>query len=271
MKTTNTVLDKIVTAKRKRLDGAKANISETELIKQVPTIQGSAATPFFDALKTPSDTLKIIAEVKRASPSAGLLRDPFDLSEINQAYQSASSVAAISVITEEDFFQGSSETLKYIAEHDSQSKPILCKDFIFDTYQLAETKLMGADAYLLIASLLEEDELVELVDAGIALGLEPLIEVTNEEELSAALKTKARCIGVNSRDLKTFKTDKNAHELLRKIDPSYARVAESAIETAGYIEYLRGFADAALIGTYFMKAKNISESIQNLTKQGSAT
>ncbi|HEX5744305.1 MAG TPA: indole-3-glycerol-phosphate synthase, partial [Candidatus Saccharimonadales bacterium] len=219
---------------------------------------------FYDALKVESPHPTIIAEVKKASPSAGVLRENFSLEEINGAYQSAVNVVAISVITERDHFKGSEDFLTYFAKHNMRKKPLLRKDFLFEPYQILESKLLGAHAYLLIASLFDKKELSELVALGLSIGIEPLIEVHAQEELDMALATKARCIGVNARDLKTFKVDLDKHELLKQLDGSYARVAESGIRNLRYLMSLSEFCDAALIGTELVAPKHITAALEAL-------
>lgn len=265
MKATGTILDKIVAAKKAGLAAQKRQKSFEQLKQEVVALQSSEEPSFFKALKAPTIGPKIIAEAKKASPSAGVLRDDFSLVEINDAYQSTDSVVAISVVTETEHFQGSEDFLTYFASNNTHKKPLLRKDFLFDSYQILESKLLGANAYLLIASLLDEKELTGLVDFGLEHGLEPLLEVHTQEELDMVCKTKARCIGVNARDLKTFKMDLSRHELLKKLDNSiYARVAESGIDNVEYLKQVSKYSDAALIGTEFMKAKAIIPTLRAL-------
>ena len=264
MKQTDTVLDKIIGAKKANLKEQKLKKPFAQLRREADALTLQAGPGFFEALKAPEPRLKLIAEVKRASPSAGVLRQSFSLPDINRAYQTAPQVAAISVLTERDYFQGSDSTLAYFAANNTYRKPLLRKDFIFDPYQVLESKLLGAQAYLLIAALFTAGELSELVDLGLELGIEPLVEVHDEHELKIALTTQARCIGVNSRDLKTFEVDNKRHELLRQLDDSYARVAESGINDAEYLAYVSDFADAALVGGHLMAADNIVTALEKL-------
>jgi indole-3-glycerol phosphate synthase len=260
MRNTGTVLDKIVADKKADLAVQKQQKSFEQLEQDVAELPASEEPGFFATLKKPG--LKIIAEVKKASPSAGVLREPFNLAEINKIYQEAHNVAAISVITESRHFQGSADALSFFAAHNTNHKPLLRKDFIFDPYQILETRLLGAHAYLLIASLFSEDELNELVNFGLRYSLEPLVEVHDQAELDIALQTKARCIGVNCRDLKTFKIDRNRHELLKQLDGSYVRIAESAIDNPEYLRQVSAYSDAALIGTKLMKSKDIAKALE---------
>ncbi len=264
MKKTDTILDQIITGKKAYLQYRKVQVPLAKLEQDIADLPSSSVPGFYEALKAAEPKPKIIAEVKKASPSAGILREPFDLSEINEAYQTAKNVVAISVITEWQYFQGSDETLEFFAANNTYKKPILRKDFIFDPYQILESKLLGAGAYLLIASLFNVDELQALVDLGQSIGLEPLVEVHTKDELERATATKTRCIGVNSRDLKSFKLDIKKHELLRKLDDPYARVAESGVDSPEYLNQISAYADAVLIGSNFMVSEDIKSSINKI-------
>ncbi|HZL08170.1 MAG TPA: indole-3-glycerol phosphate synthase TrpC [Candidatus Dormibacteraeota bacterium] len=264
MKQTDTILDKIVAGKKQYLKGRKLEVTQKKLEAKLGRLTPFDGSGFFETLKAESPRPKLIAEVKQASPSRGVLRESFSPTAINEAYQAAPHVVAISVLTEKDYFLGSEETLSFFARHNTHHKPLLRKDFIFEPYQVMESKLLGARAYLLIASLFDVKELEALVDLGMELGIEPLVEVHDQEELDMAKATKARCIGVNSRDLKTFKVDVKRHELLRELDGSYARVAESGINSPEYLAHLSAFADAALVGSHFMEAGSIEASIEKL-------
>ncbi len=263
MKTTDTVLDKIVADKKAYLADQKRQKPQSRLERELAGSEASEEPGFFEALKQGQGP-RIIAEAKKASPSAGVFRRDFSLAEINDAYQSADSIVAISVVTEAKHFQGSEDFLKYFASHNTHKKPLLRKDFLFDPYQILESRLLGAHAYLLIASLFDKEELADLVGFGLENGLEPLVEVHTQDELDMVLQTQARCIGVNARDLKTFDMDLSRHELLRQLDDSYARVAESGIDDAKYLKRVSEYADAALIGTKFMKDEGIIPALRTL-------
>jgi len=264
MKRTDTVLDKIIASKKRHLKLQKSQKPLVKLEAELNQLKPFEGPGFFEALKAESPRPKLIAEVKRASPSRGVLRQGFSPAAINEAYQAAPQVAAISILTERDYFLGSEETLVFFAGHNTHNKPLLRKDFIFDPYQVVESKLLGAQAYLLIVALFDLKELEALVNLGLELGIEPLVEVHDRQELATALKTKARCIGVNSRDLKTFEVDVKRHELLRELDDTYARVAESGIDSPEYLASLSAFADAALVGSHLMAAGNIEAAIEEL-------
>ncbi len=271
MKQTGTILDQIIVSKKQYLERRKAQIPLARLEQDLAGTPPSNNLGFYEVLKAPEPNPKIIAEVKKASPSAGVLRDPFVPAEINEAYQTAANVVAISVITERDYFQGSENTLEFFAANNTNNKPLLRKDFIFDSYQILESKVLGAQAYLLIASLFDIDELQALVDHGRSIGIEPLIEVHTVSELKLATATQARCIGVNSRDLKTFKVDIKKHEMLRQLDDSYARVAESGVESAEYLAQVSTYTDAVLIGSHFMSYEHIRKAIDEAVTLSSAS
>ena len=219
MQKTSTILDTILASKRLSLEEKKKRLPLEELEQQIKNMSRRETVSLYDAIKSNETKFRCIAEIKKASPSAGVLREQFSVEKINEAYQLASEVVAISVITETDYFHGSDEFLATVANHNTHHKPILRKDFIFDTYQILESKLLGADAFLLIAALFNTSELDRLVTFGQSIGLEPLVEVHSLAELKQATSTSARCIGVNSRNLKTFSIDSTIHELLRTLIP----------------------------------------------------
>src|ERR1039458_1392592 len=227
----STKLSEILSAKKTYLEVQKRAKPQTQVEKALESAETFEGLGFFDALKTEEPKIKLLAEVKKASPSRGVIRTDFALSEINDAYQSSANVVAISVLTEKDYFHGSEDILSFFAKNNTNNKPLLRKDFIFDPYQILETKLLGAQAYLLMASLFDDtDELETLITFGQKLGLEPLVEVHTKEELELVQATSTRVIGVNSRDMKTLAVDNKIHDLLKDIDDSYAKVAESGIE-----------------------------------------
>jgi indole-3-glycerol phosphate synthase len=260
-----TKLHEIVAAKKAYLDEQKLQKSQAQHEKELESFEPFMGPSFFDALKAQQPKPKLIAEVKKASPSRGVIRNNFSLSEINDAYQTNSNVVAISVLTEKDYFHGSEDILSFFAKNNTNNKPLLRKDFIFDPYQILETKLLGAQAYLLMASLFDDSaELESLITFGQNLGLEPLVEVHTKEELELVKATSARVIGVNSRDMKTLAIDNKIHDLLKDIDNTYAKVAESGIDSGEELGRVLAFCDAALIGTHFMSQENIGGAIEEL-------
>lgn len=264
---TDTELGKIIASKKDYLEKRKSQKPYSQLESELGSLKPFEGPSLFDALKSTALKPKIIAEVKKASPSKGVIRDNFSLEEINEAYQSSENVVAISILTETDHFQGSEEILSFFVANNKSKKPLLRKDFIFDPYQILETRLLGAQGYLLIASLFENaQELDKLIKQGNELGLDALVEVHTPEELTMVKQTSAHIIGVNCRDMKTFKIDLEVHKLLQEIDESYARVAESGIDTPEYLKYVSGFADASLIGSHFMSQDSIEDAIKVMVK-----
>ena len=251
-------LDEIISHKKKVLIEGKKRCSIDELrglISALPPIRGIKS-----ALTSPSTPIRIIAEVKKASPSKGIIREDFDPVEIAKTYE-ANRASAISVLTEEKFFHGSLDYLKKIRE--VTAIPLLCKDFIFDEYQVYQSRVFGADAFLLIAAILDDSKLKDLLKTGRGLGMQAIVEVHNLEELKMVLQTEAEIIGINNRDLKTFKTDISTTErLIKEIPQDKIVVSESGINTAEDISRLRECgAHAFLIGESLMREKDIAKKL----------
>jgi indole-3-glycerol phosphate synthase len=217
--------------------------------------------PFERALA--AEGVSFICEVKKASPSKGLLAPDFPYPHIARDYEKAGA-SAVSVLTEPDFFQGSDAYLKEIAQ--TVSIPCLRKDFTVDAYQIYEAKLLGAAAVLLICALLDETTLREFIQTAGSLGLSALVEARGEAEVEKALAAGARIVGVNNRDLKTFKVDLQTCVRLRKlVPPDVLFVAESGIENAAHVQTLRaGGADAVLIGEALMRAADKKAALKEL-------
>jgi indole-3-glycerol phosphate synthase len=205
----------------------------------------------------------VIAEVKKASPSKGVMRADFDPVAIARAY-AGGGAAAISVLTEERFFQGSARHLEAIRS--AVEIPLLRKDFVFDPYQLAEARAWGADAALLIVAMLDDVQLRELHAAATELGLDVLVEAHTQDEVARAVGAGARIIGVNNRDLKTFVTTLATAERLRSLIPEGTlTVAESGIETAADVARLQAAGyDAFLVGESLMRAADPGAALQAL-------
>ncbi|MDR3325565.1 MAG: indole-3-glycerol phosphate synthase TrpC [Spirochaetaceae bacterium] len=247
------ILDDIANAAKKRVLRAKTKISLETIRRNAQAAAGSQAAPlrFEKALSAPG--LSFICEVKRASPSKGLIADDFPHLDIAEAYEAAGA-AAISVLTEPDFFKGCNSHLSEIAQ--TVEIPVLRKDFIIDQYQIYEAKLLGASAVLFICALLDAKTLEEFILTADKLRLDALVEAHSEDEVKGALDAGARVIGVNNRDLKTFKVDlRNSLRLRPLVPPDKIFVAESGIKTAEDVRTLRAAGvDAALIGEAMMKA-----------------
>ena len=208
----------------------------------------------------------VIAEVKKASPSKGVIREDFNHIEIARVYEKAGA-AAMSILTDEKFFQGNPEYLCDIRK--ISSLPLLRKDFIIDEIQVYQTRQMGADIILLIASALDKKQLRDYFDLSKNLGLDVLLEVHTHEELDFALDTGARIIGINNRDLKTFNVDlRNTTDLIKgkNLDNVFI-ISESGIKTSSDVKFLKKHGiSGILIGEALMKEKNVGTAFNNLIK-----
>ena len=226
------VLGKIMAERRAAVLNARVAVSESELEKAASQ---RVHHSLIDQLRNASSTA-IIAEVKKASPSAGILRQDYDPAGIASGYEKAGAVG-ISVLTEPVHFLGSEADLR--AVRDAVTLPVLRKDFICDPYQVWEAAAWGADVVLLIAAALERQEMLLLYREAIALGLDVLAEVHDAQELESVLSLESAIIGVNSRNLKTLETDLGiARSLAGRIPPDRVRIAESGIKTRADIEEL---------------------------------
>ena len=255
------ILDRIVAATEKRVKEAKAKLSLSELQQQVERMPIRKEFPFEQALQELD--FNFICEVKKASPSKGIIAEEFPYLEIAKDYEMAGA-AAISVLTEPDFFLGSPQYLQEIAE--AVHIPVLRKDFIIDEYQIYEAKLWGASAILLIAAILEDDTMRRFHELADSLGLSCLVEAHDETEVLRSVNIGARIIGVNNRNLKDFTVDVNNSIRLRKlVDESVIFVSESGLDTATDIQCLRdNNIHAALMGESFMRSANKVEKLAEL-------
>jgi indole-3-glycerol phosphate synthase len=246
---TGTVLDRILEARRAEVDHRKRVLPETALKYGV-----KAATPLRDfSAALCRDALNVIAELKPASPSRGVIRDPFEPAALAQTLEAAGA-CALSVLTEGEFFRGSLKNLREARK--SVQLPVLRKDFIFDPWQVWETRANDADSFLLIVATLGDGLLRDLIALGREIGMEPLVEVHTVEELDRALAAGARILGVNNRDLKTLAVNaQTSFNLIERIPDDCIAVSESGLRTNDDVAKLRatGF-DAFLIGTHLMLA-----------------
>ena len=244
---TGTVLDRILEARRAEVDHRKRVLPETALKYGV-----KAAAPlrnFSAALGR--DGLNVFAELKPASPSRGILREPFDPVALAQALESAGA-SALSVLTEGEFFRGSLKNLRDARK--AVQLAVLRKDFIFDPWQVWETRANDADSFLLIVAVLQDALLRDLIVLGRELGMEPLVEVHTSGELERALAAGARIVGINNRDLRTLTVSLDtSFELIGRVPDDCIAVSESGLRTHDDLMKLRaaGF-DAFLIGTHLM-------------------
>lgn len=211
---------------------------------------------------TKEEPIRIIAEVKKASPSKGVIKEDFDPLAIAQEY-SANGANAISVLTEPHYFQGNLEYLTQIRRY--VPTPVLRKDFILDKYQIVEALVYGADFILLIAKSLSTKELKELYEYALHLGLEVLVEIHDKEDLKKAMHCGANIIGINHRNLETFEMDMNlCDELIPMIPNGKIIVAESGVSNIETIKRLNSIgADAFLIGEHFMRVPSIEEELKS--------
>jgi indole-3-glycerol phosphate synthase len=258
---TGTVLDRILEARRAEVDHRKRVLPEVALKYGV-----KAASPVRDfAAAVSRDAINIIAELKPASPSRGVIRDPFDAPALAKSLADAGA-AALSVLTEGEFFGGSLKNLRDARKE--VALPALRKDFIFDPWQIWEARANDADSFLLIVAVLEDGLLRELMALGRELQMEPLVEVHTQAELDRALAADARLVGVNNRDLKTLEVRmETSFELIERIPDSCLAVAESGLRThADLLELRRAGFDAFLIGEHLMLAPDPAAALFQLLK-----
>jgi indole-3-glycerol phosphate synthase len=255
-----TILEKIVATKRDEVEAARAKISADELrarLADAPPVRD-----FFAPLAQ-SDSIQLIAEVKKASPSAGIIRDDFDPVSIAKIYESHGA-ACISVLTDEHYFQGGLDYLR--AVRSAVGIPVLRKDFVIDSYQLLEARAAGADAVLLIAECLDDCNLRKLYNEAIELGLVPLIELYEPANLSRVLETGTNLVGINNRNLHTFQVDlEHTLRLRREMPADCVVVGESGIKTHADAKRLEeGGVKAMLVGESLMREKNIGSAVDAL-------
>ena len=255
------MLDKIIAQKREEVEQRKKVATTTYLQERI-----ARQKPALDlALALRDDHIRLIAEVKQASPSRGVLSPNFNPTELAQTYAEGGA-AAISVLTEANYFMGSNEHLAAIKE--VVGLPLLRKDFIFDPYQVYESRAYGADALLLIAAILSQGQLKELVSLSHSLGLRCLVEVHNGDEVEKAVLSEAEIIGINNRDLNTFVVDINTTRHLRPLVPKEKIiVSESGIKSRKDMEKLRKWGvDAVLIGEALVTAGDVQAKMQELLR-----
>ena len=258
------ILKKILQVKEKEVAAAKARESLAELRRRVGDLEDQPRG-FARTLRTMADSggTALIAEVKKGSPSKGIIRADFDPLEIATIYQEAGATC-LSVLTDQQFFFGHLRFLGLIREQ--VSLPLLRKDFIVDPYQVVQARVAGADAILLIAAAVDDGKLRELAELARELQLDTLLEVHDAEELERALTLPVDLIGINNRNLKTFVTDLAITEqLAARIPREQLAVAESGINSRADIERLqRAGAGAFLVGESLMREENIEAKLQSL-------
>lgn len=255
------ILIEIVQKKKENILLAKQQFPEEELKAKVGNL--AATRPFIEAIAKPR-TISLIAEIKKASPSRGVIRENFNLAEIVSAYKEAGA-QAISVLTEEDYFGGN---ISYLNEvKNLTDAAILRKDFILEPYQVYESRYFGADAILLIADLLTQQTLSQLLQIASELGLDCLVEVHSEKELKKVLKLKSvNLVGINNRDLHTLEVNSKTTEKLFPLVPKDKMVVvESGIKSYQDVLFLKILGvSAVLVGEAFMEAGDIKKKVQEL-------
>ena len=256
-----TILDTLAAHAKARTQRNKKILPEEELRKCARAMGADTGFPFEKALAQPG--MSFICEVKKASPSKGLISPEFPYLKIAGEYEQAGA-SAISCLTEPDFFMGSD---KYLREIAAEVKiPVLRKDFTVDPYMIYEAKVLGASAVLLIMSILDEKTAAKYLSITDSLGLSALVEAHNEEEVKAAVRIGARLIGVNNRNLKDFSVDTENSRRLRDLIPhDVLFVSESGVSSAEDVRLLREIgADAVLVGETLMRASDKTEKLREL-------
>ena len=258
------ILDDIIADTREVVAQRKRETPRAEL-EERPLFNDREPLSLVDALQQRG--MSFIAEVKKASPSKGVIREPFNPAQIAQAYVAHDAVA-ISVLTEPTRFGGSLETLSWIRAH-VEDVPLMRKDFIVDPYQLAEAKAYGADAVLLIATALDASQLADLHAQATDLGLSCLVEVYSAADLEKITWEQVGLVGVNNRDLKTFEVDiENSLRIFEQVPRSVGRVAESGLNDHETLVRLRqAGVNGVLIGEHFMRADNPGQALSDLRNQ----
>ncbi|MBL8020486.1 MAG: indole-3-glycerol-phosphate synthase [Leptospirales bacterium] len=247
------LLDRIVSVKKEEIRALKTG--------SAPIVESR----FLEAIRRPpGKQIRIIAECKRTSPSSGRMREVYDPESIAQTYAELGA-AALSVLTDKEFFEGKPEDL---VQAKRSGLPALRKDFVIHEKQIADAARLGADAVLLIVRILDISQLAEYIEFARSLGLPALVETHNEREIETALRVKSEIIGINHRDLDTLKMDLSLTPRLapqiRKENPNIVLVAESGVENAAGIATVDAFADAALIGTAFMKSRDLAATWKSI-------
>jgi len=262
------ILDEIVKDKRREIKARKKRLPPHELELRIGRVE--PPRNFLAALRNPQSAIQnlkskmgVIAECKHASPSRGLIRDPYDPVAIARSYE-ANEAAAISVLTDEKYFGGSIEHLE--AVHRAVKLPVLCKEFILDEYQILEARAAGADAVLLVAAILDRVQLRDLADVVWALRMHALVEVHDADEMERVAESNTGIIGINNRDLRTLEVDlRHTERLLPLLPANVLVVSESGIRSREDIAYLRGLGvGVVLVGEHLMAASDPGRALAEL-------
>jgi len=259
------ILNKILARKEQEISDRKIHRPQTELESLLAT--ASPVRGFVQALQVKMQQQKpaVIAEIKKASPSKGVIRENFNPAEIARQYQQGGA-ACLSVLTDVDFFQGADEYL--IAARAACDLPVIRKDFIIDPYQLFEARVMGADCILLIVAALDQPQLIQLHRQATQLGLDVLVEVHDDEEMTRALELDLAMIGINNRNLRTFETSLyTTLQMLNRVPQDCFVVTESGIHTQQDVRFMRDHqVNAFLVGEAFMRADNPGAALAEIFK-----
>jgi len=263
MSNTPDILKKIITRKKEEIIACENKMSLAELEAQLDI--ASPVRGFVDSIrnKIAAGQSAVIAEIKKASPSKGVMRENFVPAEIAKSYANAGA-ACLSVLTDVDFFQGSNAYLQ--AARAACDLPVIRKDFIIDPYQVVEARVIGADCILLIAACLEDNQMQELCSLATQLGMDVLVEVHDAEELQRALTLNIPLMGINNRNLRTFETSlQTTIELLDQIPDDRIVVTESGIHTKADVDLMRQHqVNAFLVGETFMREEQPGKKLQEL-------
>ena len=257
------ILSKIIEEKKREIDIAQKEMPLGDLKKEAESL---CLRSSFKRNISRKGHINLIAEIKKSSPSKGVIRHDFKPLKIALTYQAAGA-SALSVLTDERFFDGKLSYLKMLKKR--VTIPILRKDFIIDEYQVYESAVNGADAVLLIAHILTQEQLVRYYNIAKELGMDVMVEVHNEEEVEKALASPATIIGINNRDLTDFNVDISVTQrLIHFIPENKIIVSESGIETYEQVMFLKSLGvSAVLIGETFMRSKNIGEKVRELMRE----
>ena len=257
------MLEKIVNNKLKEVEERKKKLP-LEVLKEKVSVSGLSSRDFKKSISS-TGKINVIAEIKRASPSAGIILKNLDCSSLAKIYQD-NGASAISVLMDEKFFGGSPSDLVKVRK--ASFLPILAKEFILDEYQIYEAKLLGADAILLIASILSKEKLEKFLDLASRLNLDCIVEIHKEKELDKVRDLPFDIIGINNRDLETFEVDlKTTFDLIEKISPDKLVVSESGIRKKEDIHRLREKGVGAfLIGESLLKSKDIGRKLREFLR-----
>jgi len=253
------ILNQIIESKRREVEARKSELPIFLLKAKISTLPPSRN--FKEALRRNGE-IALIAEIKKASPSAGLIREDFDPVRIGQIYEE-NGAAAISILTETKYFQGSLDHLRKVKQ--AVTLPVLRKDFIFDPYQLYESRICGADAVLLIVRILDPEKLAQFLGLAQELGMAGLVEIHSAEELNQALAAGAEIIGINNRDLDTLEIDlSKTYQLSELIPADRIIVSESGIQNRTDVVKLKNYVNAVLVGEALMKSQDIGKKVREL-------